>query len=204
MCLVTTSNTPPDNLYADGLQREQFLPAIRLIKKHTQTIHMISEKDYRLQHICQTGVYFSPINTRSEKNLELCFKHFSQSETHNNHVITINNRTINTIKHNNETIWFDFNELCQPPRSQDDYLDLCKKYNTIILSNVPHIKKHENNKIILFIKLIDVLYDNRTRIVISAQTSIDTIYTEGRKTFDFNRTRSRLIEMNAPEYFSVD
>jgi cell division protein ZapE len=204
LCLVTTSNTPPDDLYSDGLQREQFLPAITLIKKHTETIHMISEKDYRLQHICQTGVYFTPNNTLAEKNLDLCFKHFSHSKTHSNNSITINQRRINIIKQNNETIWFDFYDICQPPRSQDDYLDISKKFNTIIISNVPQIKKHDNNSIILFINLVDVLYDTKKRVIISAETDIEDIYTEGRKTFDFNRTRSRLIEMNSEEYFNSE
>ena len=202
LCLVATSNTAPENLYANGLQREQFLPAISLIKKHTETIHMISDKDYRLQHICQTGVYFTPNNTLAEKNLTLCFKHFSQSKIHDKKIISINRRPINIIGQTDSVIWFDFNEICQPPRSQDDYLEISQQFNTIIISNVPHIKKHDNNSIILFINLIDVLYDTKKRVIISAETTIENIYPEGRKTFDFNRTRSRLIEMNSPEYFS--
>ncbi len=204
ICLVATSNTAPDNLYLDGLQRQQFLPAIALIQQHTEVIHMQSNKDYRLQYICEKGVYYTPNNQQAEHNLEICFKHFSKSTSQPDTNIIINNRTINIVKKSTDVIWFEFQAICQPPRSQDDYLDICKSFHTIIVSNVPVIDERDNSSITLFINLIDVLYDQRKRVIISAQTEIDAIYQKGRKSFDFNRTRSRLIEMNSANYFSKD
>jgi cell division protein ZapE len=204
ICLVTTSNTAPDNLYLDGLQRQQFLPVIELIKTHTETIHLQSTKDYRTQKICKEGIYYTPNDKHAEHNLEICFQHFCETKISQETEITVINRTINMVKRSDDVIWFNFNDICQPPRSQDDYLDLCKSFHTIIISNVPVIDERDNSSITLFIKFIDVLYDQRRRIILSAQTDIDGIYTKGRKSFDFNRTRSRLIEMNSPEYFSKD
>jgi cell division protein ZapE len=201
LCLVTTSNAAPDELYLDGIQRDQFLPAIELIKQHTQTMHLSSDKDYRRQHLEKAGVYYTPNDKQAEHNLNISFQHFCQKAEINNNPITINNRQIDIVKTAGKVIWFDFSILCQPPRSQDDYLDLCQQYDTFILSNVPVISSHDSGTITLFINLVDVLYDCQRRLIISAESDIEHIYTEGRKSFEFKRTRSRLIEMNTPEYF---
>ncbi len=202
LCLVTTSNTAPDNLYQDGLQREQFIPAIALLKQYTHTIHLTSDKDYRLKHIQDHGVYYSPNDNTADHDLLICFKHFNDTETIAESSITLLDRSIRIIKRSDTVIWFDFSDICQPPRSKDDYLELCNQYHTFIVSNVPKIRKEDNISSTLFISFVDVLYDTRRRLILSAETPIQEIYTEGRKAFDFNRTRSRLIEMNSEDYYS--
>ena len=202
LCLVTTSNTEPDQLYMDGLQREQFIPTITLLKKHTQTLHLTSEKDYRLKHVQDHGVYYTPNDSAADHDLSICFRHFNDTEIISESSIKILDRNIRIISRSETIIWFDFMDICQPPRSKDDYLELCDKYHTFIVSNVPKIKKEDNMSSTLFISFVDVLYDTRRRLILSAETPIHEIYTEGRKAFDFNRTRSRLIEMNSEGYFS--
>ena len=201
ICLIATSNVHPDNLYQDGLQRERFLPAIDLIKQHVEVMSLENTIDYRLLHIHKSGVYFSPINSDATNNLELCFQHYSKKSSLSLDAIHLFGRTIRIIKSAGSVIWFDFNEICAPPRSQNDYLALIKHYNTIVVSNIPIINKGNNAQITLLIKFVDILYDRHIRLIISAAAPIDKLYLEGRMVFEFERTKSRIIEMNSPEYY---
>lgn len=198
--LMTTSNTPPDLLYKDGLQRERFLPAIALLKSHTHVMHLHSQSDYRKQHIQQAGVYYYPADAIAQKNMDNCFVHFSYGAASTTDPISICHREIPIVKQAGSVIWFTFETLCGRPRSQLDYLELVKQYHTFLMSNLRHIEPNEKALITSLIYLIDILYDAHCRLIVSADTPLDTIYTKGDSLEAFQRTYSRLIEMQSENY----
>lgn len=201
--LVTTSNLPPDELYRNGLQRNRFLPAIALLKKYTQILHLQSLADYRLRELTQAGVYFYPLNKENEQKIANLFQHLAHGSEVKQQVLTINNRTIETIAYSHNIVWFDFNILCHTPRSQLDYLEIAKTYHTVFLSNVPAIKANELNAIRYLINLIDILYDCRVKLIVLAEVAIPDIYVEGDLRFEFQRTCSRLLEMQSEHYLEL-
>jgi len=199
--LITSSNTPPDLLYKEGLQRERFLPAIALIKAHTEVILLHTQTDYRKQHIQQAGVYYCPEDLASEKHMQNCFTHFSRGSAASDAPITLYNRDIPIIKRAANVIWFDFEVICGRPRSQNDYLEIAKQYHTILINGLRQIKPREKDLILSFIYLVDILYNAHCRLVISASTSLENIYTEqATMGITFARTLSRLIEMQSENY----
>lgn len=202
ICLIASSNVQPDDLYKNGIQRENFLPAIELIKNNTTVFHMISHHDYRLEHVTQAGVYFTPLSSEAEQNMEKSFQHFSNHKPGAKGTIDIYGRPVKIRKQSGSTIWFDFTDICGIPRSQKDFLYLAKHYQTVLISNIPVISQNENNLITSFINLIDVLYDARIKLVISAETHVEGLYPEGQMRFAFARAQSRLIEMQSADYFA--
>lgn len=201
ICLVASSNARPDDLYKEGIQRENFLPAIELIKSNTKVFHMVSHHDYRLEHVTQAGVYFSPLGPDTERNMEKSFQHFSNNKPATTTKITLFDRPINIKKEAGDTIWFDFIDIVGKPRSQKDFLALAKKYKTCLISNVPVIQEDQDNLITSFINLIDVFYDAKVKVIISAETHVEALYPTGKMRFEFARTQSRLIEMQSVDYF---
>lgn len=200
VCLITTSNTAPDELYKNGLQRARFLPAIDLIKKHTHAFHLTSLADYRLKALEKTGVYFSPLSSDSEQALQTCF----QQVTHGQHIsqdpLFITNRGIAVKQRSHEVLWFEFEVICNVPRSKNDYIEIAKSYNTVFVSNIPKLSKEQSAQATYLIHLVDVFYDCKVKLLVSAATSIDGIYTEGNLLPSFERTKSRLIEMQSRSY----
>ena len=202
VCLIATSNIAPDDLYKDGLQRERFLPTIALIKQFTTIIELVHDRDYRFRHIQSAGVYYYPLDTEAKSNLEISFEHFRENAVVSTHPITLLGREIAIVKRAGDVIWFNFSSICCVPRSQNDYLAIAEQYKTVIVSGVPQLAKNQTNEALLLIKLVDVLYDHRVRLVVSAQVEVHELYQEGRMVFEFERTQSRLIEMNSLDYFS--
>lgn len=200
--IVTTSNTEPDQLYKNGLQRSSFLSAIRLIKQHLSVTHVASLKDYRLTFLKAAGIYYTPDDQHATELMEKTFDLLSHHQTINIESISIHGRSIPIVKRAGDTIWFDFNAICRPPRSQHDYLELAKQYRHVLISHVPVISEHAKDTISLFIRLVDVFYDAKIRLVLSAESAIDQLYTSGLLLSDFKRTQSRLIEMQSEQYFS--
>lgn len=201
VCLVTNSNCSPDELYKNGMLRERFLPAIECIKQNTRVYHLESEHDYRLRHLLEAGVYFTPLNKAANEEMYHCFKYFSKGKAYEHTPITILKRSIDTKQHSPDVIWFEFEKICGKPRSQNDYLELVKTYHTILVSDVRVMGEREEDIITCFIKLVDVLYDARVRLVLSAETCVENLYPKGPLSFAFQRTCSRLIEMQSTDYF---
>lgn len=199
--LITSSNIPPDDLYKEGLNREQFLPAIALLKENTKIIYLHSSQDYRLRHLQQAGVYYTPLNESAKKQMNKIFDHFAEDHPISYDPIHLFQRQIDIIKQAKNVIWFDFFKICGIPRSQKDFLALAKEYRTILISNLPVIKPEQDNLANSFINLIDVLYDARVRLIISAEKPIEEIYTKGNLLFEFKRTKSRITEMQSEDYF---
>lgn len=200
VCLVATSNTAPNELYKSGIQRERFLPAIKLIQENTRVINLQSKGDYRLRHIQKAGVYYTPLNQNAEEKLEHSFHHFSQHFDISIEPIEILGRKIDIVKEAGENIWFDFYKICGRPRSQNDYLELAKLYRQFFISNIPVFNEASSDLIISFINLIDVLYDKQRCLVISAEAPAEQLYQENKAHPEFKRTESRLIEMQSEDY----
>lgn len=202
ICLITTSNVAPSDLYKEGLQRERFLPTIKLIKQHTTVFHMISHHDYRLTHLSQAGVYFTPLDHQSEVYMENAFQHLASGQEIIEGDIELFGRKIKIRKRTADIIWFDFKNICGVPRSQKDYIALSKQYHTVFISGIPVLKPNQLDLTTLFINLIDVFYDANVRLVVSAAADIEHLYPDGRLRFEFARTQSRLIEMQSTDYFN--
>jgi cell division protein ZapE len=199
--LATTSNLAPDDLYQDGLQRQLFLPAIALLKQHTHTIEIKAEQDYRRRNIEQFPDYYYPCDEQAETKLNQEFTVLSSElSTTENQAIQINHRKIYTRKISDETIWFDFKEICGTFRSSADYIALSKKFTFFIISNIPVLSNQNNDAVMRFIKLIDALYDSHCLIILAAETSLDELQQGSKLKTVFQRTFSRICEMQSHEY----
>ncbi len=202
VCLVATSNIEPDDLYKNGLQRLQFLPAIALIKANTDTIHITSQIDYRLRHLKEAGVFYSPLGPASDEKMQKTFDLLTLGHKIEISPISINERLIRIKKQAHDVIWFNFEDICHIPRSQHDYLEIAKKYKTVFISDIPVIPENARDTICLFISLVDVLYDAKVKLVISAAESVPELYSRGHMILAYARTHSRLVEMQSQEYYA--
>jgi cell division protein ZapE len=198
--IIATSNTPPDKLYHNGLQRGRFLPAISLIKKNMDVIHLSTTKDYRLRELEEAGVFIYPPDSHKLKQL---FSQLAHGDIKEKKDITLYDRPIQTIAYADNILWVEFKKLCQIPRSQIDYLSIAKRWPIVIVDHLRQITHKETNIARYFINLIDIFYDLKTTLLLSSEVAIDQIYPEGELIIDFQRTLSRLIEMQSTEYLKL-
>lgn len=200
VCLVATSNVAPDDLYRNGLQRSRFLPAIALLQAHTHICHLPSEQDYRCLTLQQAGVFFTPLTAENEAQIRALFAKLSHNEAANHAPLRINDRDIAVVASVADVAWFRFDALCSLGRSQLDYLEIAMLYSTVIITEVPALSAAQSDLALYFIYLIDVLYDAKVKLILSAAVPIADIYTQGRQSFVFARTVSRLQEMQSESY----
>jgi len=198
--VITTANTQPDDLYRNGLQRGRFLPAIALIKQHLAVYHLTSETDYRLRDLTEAGTYFYPLNERTAESMEKLFMQLTYGSDVNKKPLEILGRTIENRGYARNSVWFDFGVICNIPRSQRDYIEIAEDFSTVFVSNIPQITVREVNQARLFIHLVDVFYDAHVKLVLSAAVPIHEIYLQGDLQFEFERTKSRLLEMQSKVY----
>ncbi len=197
--MVTTSNFHPDGLYPNGLHRDRILPAIELLKTHLDVIGVDNGTDYRRSTLQQLETYNQPLNQQAEAALQRAFERLA--ETHDESpVLHIEARDIRALRKAGGVVWFDFKQLCGGPRSQNDYLEIATQFHTVILSNVPRLPVNMASEARRFTWLVDVLYDRRVKLIISAAVPPEQLYTEGPLAHEFARTVSRLIEMQSAEF----
>ncbi|MCY1503390.1 Cell division protein ZapE [compost metagenome] len=202
--LVATSNIVPDGLYKDGLQRARFLPAIALLKEHTDIVNVDSGVDYRLRALEQAELFHHPLDAEAEASLSRSFKSLLPDCTmsQENEVLMIENREIRAVRVCEDVAWFEFRELCDGPRSQNDYIELGKIFHAVILANVEQMNVAKDDMARRFINLVDEFYDRNVKLIISAEVELKDLYSGGRLNFEFQRTLSRLLEMQSHEFLS--
>ncbi len=201
--LVTTSNSPPDELYQDGLQRQQFLPAIALLNNNTDLVHMDSGTDYRLRLLQKAGTYLTPDDDDAKQKLKFYFDESATSQIRENPELDVNGRQIAAKRCAKGIVWFDFMALCDGPRSQSDYIELARWYPSVIVSGVPCLDPMREDQTRRFIALVDEFYDRRVKLIISAAAPVQSLYSGKRLTLEFDRTISRLIEMQSAQYLAL-
>lgn len=201
--LVTTSNIQPDMLYKDGLQRAKFLPAIALLKNHCEVRELQSAQDFRLRTLTQSGVYFAPDDDTAERAMAATFEHVAPSSRRTDMPVRINGRDIAVKRRSDAVIWFAFDALCAGPRAVADYIELAQSYNTVLISGVPQLTTMTENEARRFINLVDEFYDHGVNLVLAAAVPIADLYRGERLRAEFERTKSRLTEMQSKEYLSV-
>jgi cell division protein ZapE len=202
--LVTTSNIVPEQLYKDGLQRERFLPAIDLLKRYTQVVHVDSPVDYRLRALQRAELYHCPLDGQADQSLQRSFSSLAPEQTvvREDVNLEIEGRPIRARRVTEDVVWFDFPAICDGPRSQNDYIELAREYHAVLISNVPVFTANNDDQARRFINLVDEFYDRNVKLVLSAARPLDSLYEGGRLKFEFERTRSRLMEMQSHEYLA--
>ncbi|MEO8411274.1 MAG: cell division protein ZapE [Propionivibrio sp.] len=204
---VMTSNYPPDKLYPDGLQRENFLPAIALIKANVDVLHVDSGVDYRLRTLDQLEIFHFPIDADSAARMRDYFAamegNYGEADGEAGGEVEILGRRIPTLRRGRGAIWFDFKSLCGGPRSQNDYLELARTYHSLLLSDVPKMLAAMASEARRFTWLVDILYDHKVKLIITAECEPASLYTEGTQAGEFYRTVSRLTEMCSREYLAL-
>jgi cell division protein ZapE len=202
VCLVTTSNYEPDKLYPDGLHRDRVLPAIGLLKTHLDVVRVDAGQDYRQLALGNAAVYFTPADSASEAQLQRHFESLAE-RADENPVMTIEHRKVIAKRRAGGVIWFDFDTLCNGPRSQNDYLEIAQQFHTVLLSGVPTMSAAMSSAARRFTWLIDILYDQKVKLIVTAQALPDQLYTTGTLASEFSRTASRLIEMQSEAYLTA-
>ena len=199
--LVTTSNIPPDDLYRDGLQRAKFLPAIELIKQRTRVLHLPGDTDFRLRILEQSEIYHHPLDNAADQVMTRAFDRMTAA-SEMNHELEINGRNFHAHRRGDGVIWFEFGELCEKPRGAIDYIEIARAFNTVVVSNMPQLTDEAANATRRFITLVDEFYDRNVKLLLSAEVPLKALYRGHKMAFEFERTTSRLTEMQSHDYLA--
>jgi cell division protein ZapE len=202
VALVTTSNTPPHDLYRYGLQRERFLPAIALLEARCEVLELASPHDWRLRALTRVPVYLTPDNAHAKAALARLFEELAQASLRLEVDLTINARVFHARGVGTQAAWFDFAALCDGPFGSADYIELARAYPAILVSGLPQFTPFNEDAAQRFVHLIDELYDRRVKLVVTAQVPVVELYDGKRLRGEFARTESRLIEMQSREYLA--
>jgi len=200
--LVATSNVSPDELYKEGLQRARFVPAIRLLKEHTQVVHLDGGADYRLRLLERAHTWFDAREPSTSAQLEKLFDAIAAEPGATDTTLILNHRRLRAHHHADGAIWFTFKELCEGPRGQADYIEIARCYHTVFLTDVPVLGPEAENAARWFISLVDEFYDRAVKLIVSANAPVPELYRGSKLTFEFERTKSRLTEMQSQDYLS--
>jgi cell division protein ZapE len=199
--LMTTSNYPPDELYPNGLQRQKFLPTIELLKRELRVFNVDGGSDYRLREMTRESLFMTPADAQSDAQMAELFERMNPLGQQAIKKIEILGREIFVRKVGHGMAWFDFMVLCGGPRDQTDYLEIAHQFHTVFLSHIPKLALEDAPAVKRFTWLVDVFYDKRVKLIISAAVPPQDIYSE--QGGEFARTVSRLIEMQSHEYLAL-
>ena len=202
--LVATSNIAPDGLYKNGIHRDRFIPTIEMVKKHCQVLNVDAGVDYRLRVLKQAQLFKSPLSHYNQNWMAQRFSALTNTQQHSSEPIIINQRTVETIAHTEDVLWCEFSELCFKPRSPADFIEIANIYNTVLVSNVPHLTDFLSEGTRRFIYLVDEFYDRGVKLLLTSEDSIIEIYQGEKLAFEIERTRSRLLEMQSDDYLNAE
>ena len=200
---VTTSNFHPDKLYPNGLHRDRILPAIELLKMNMEVINVDNGTDYRQRTLEQAKLYHCPLGPQADAEMAETFNRLAASQDEDP-VLQIESRQIHARRKAGGVVWFDFKALCAGPRSQNDYLEIATQFHTVLVSDVPYMPVRMASEARRFTWLVDVLYDRRVKLILSAAVPPESLYTEGPLVHEFPRTVSRLNEMQSTEFLALE
>ena len=199
---VTTSNFRPDDLYPDGLHRDRILPAIALLNDKLEVVNVDNGVDYRARSMETMKLYHTPLGAQADAEMDEAFTRLAASKDEDT-VLHIEHREIRARRRAGGVVWFDFKALCGGPRSQNDYLEIATQFHTVLLSDVPQMPPRMASEARRFTWLVDVLYDRRVKLIMSAAVAPDALYTEGPLSHEFPRTVSRLMEMQSVQFLAL-
>jgi cell division protein ZapE len=200
--MVFTSNAPPSELYRNGLQRSRFLPAIALIERCTETVNVDAGNDYRLRQLEKAPLYLDSAGDFADAALALRFEEIAGEPGTAGGMLEVEGRPIPVRRRGAGVVWFDFEAICLGPRSASDYVEIARDFHTVLVSDVPVFEDGANDPARRFIALVDEFYDRNVKLVLSAAAPADALYRGERLAFEFERTRSRLAEMQAHDYLA--
>jgi cell division protein ZapE len=201
--LIATSNFRPDDLYPNGLHRDRMLPAIALLNRQMDVVNVDHGVDYRQRAMEQVKTYHQPWGAQADAALTEAFARLAESQDEDP-VMHIEQRQIVARRRAGSVVWFDFKTLCGGPRSQNDYLEIASRYHTVIVSDVPHMPPRMASEARRFTWLVDVFYDRRVKLLMSAEVAPEALYQEGPLAHEFPRTVSRLQEMQSAEFMALE
>jgi cell division protein ZapE len=200
---VTTSNFRPDDLYPDGLHRDRVLPAIALLNERMEVVNVDNGIDYRRGTLAQVQTYLTPLGPPADAALRDAFERLAPCADEDPK-LTIEARTVRALRRAGGVVWFDFKTLCEGPRSQNDYLEIATRFDTVLLSGVPQMAERDASAARRFTLLVDVLYDRHVKLILSAAVPPGELYLHGPLANEFPRTVSRLAEMQSAQYLALE
>jgi cell division protein ZapE len=200
---VTTSNFRPDDLYPNGLHRDRILPAIELLNQGLDVVNVDNGVDYRRRTLEHIQLYHTPLGPQADAAMDRAFSELAEAHDEDP-VLHIEQRQIRARRKAGGVVWFDFRTLCGGPRSQNDYLEIATQFHTVLLSDVPHLPVNMASQARRFTWLVDVLYDRRVKLILSAAVPPEALYTEGPLAHEFPRTVSRLVEMQSAQFLALE
>ncbi|WP_337997863.1 cell division protein ZapE [Oleispirillum naphthae] len=198
--VVTTSNRPPRDLYKDGLQREKFLPFIDLILSRMEVLHLAAERDYRLGRLKGAQLYLTPLTAETAAELDRLFLHLAGSVTPHPDVIPVKGREVPVPRAACCVAWFGFDDLCARPLGPTDYMEIAARYQAVVVAGIPRMTGEMASEARRFVTMVDVFYDHRVKLICSAAAPPAALYDGAKGGFEFHRTVSRLMEMQADDY----